>query len=139
MNAVCFTIQKPTHCPPFMENLNRNFGLVIAFLLPGFVALAGIAPFSPLVRAWLSGPETMNFFAPLYALLAATAVGMVVSAFRWLIIDGVHSLTGLGPPAFNARALEERPASFAALVESHYRYSPFYWNTLIAVVLTYGI
>src|SRR5687768_10950940 len=99
-----------------MENLNRNFGLVIAYLIPGFVALAGIVPFSPLVRAWLSGPETMNFGAPLYALLAATAAGMIVSVFRWLIIDGVHSLTGLGAPAFNARALEERPAAFAVLV-----------------------
>lgn len=64
---------------------------------------------------------------------------MVVSCFRWLLVDHFHSLTGLGAPAFNARALEERPAAFTYLVESHYRYYQFYANTLVAVVWTYGV
>lgn len=32
-----------------MDSLHRHFGLVIAYLLPGFVALAGLAPFVPSV------------------------------------------------------------------------------------------
>jgi hypothetical protein len=64
---------------------------------------------------------------------------MTVSCFRWLIIDQVHSITGLGGPVFNARALEERPAAFSLLVESHYRFYQFYSNTLIAVIWFYGI
>src|SRR5712691_7153785 len=100
-----------------MDFLNRHFGLVIAYLLPGFVALAGFAPLVPMVGGWLdAGNQTASLGAPLYALLAATAAGMVVSCFRWLVIDRIHAVTGLGGPAFNARALEERPAAVLFLL-----------------------
>ncbi len=122
-----------------MDILNRQFGLVIAYLLPGFVVLAGLAPLVPVVAGWLQADQTASFGAPLYALLAATAAGMVVSCFRWLIVDQIHSFTGLGGPAFNARALEERPAAFTLLIESHYRYYQFYSNTLVAVAGTYSM
>ncbi len=122
-----------------MDVLNRHFGLVIAYLLPGFVALAGIAPFVPIVAGWLAGEQSASFGAPLYALLAATAAGMVVSCVRWLVVDQLHALTGLGKPVFNARALEAKPAAFTYLVESHYRYHQFYANTLIALAWSYGI
>jgi len=126
-------------CIHFMEHLSRHFGLVIAYLLPGFVALAGVAPFAPIVSTWLRADQSASFGAPVYALLAATAAGMVVSCFRWLIIDRVHALTGLGNPIFNAQALEEKPAAFAYLVENHYRYYQFYANTLVGVVWAYAV
>src|SRR5258706_2232237 len=122
-----------------MDILNRQFGLVIAYLLPGFVVLAGLAPLVPVVAGWLQADQTASFGAPLYALLAATAAGMVVSCFRWLIVDQIHSFTGLGGPAFNARALEDRPAAFTLLIQSHYRYYQFYSNTLVAVAGTYSM
>jgi hypothetical protein len=117
----------------------RHFGLIIAYLLPGFVALAGIAPLSPVVAGWLTAAQSAGLDAPLYTLMAATAAGMVASCFRWLIVDQIHALTGLGTAAFNARALEERPAAFALLVESHYRYYQFYANTLVAAAFAYSI
>lgn len=122
-----------------MDTLNRHFGLVIAYLLPGFVALIGVAPFAPLVAGWLQAGQDTSVGAPIYAVLAATAAGMVVSCFRWLVVDRIHALTGLGSPAFNARALEERPAAFSTLVESHYRYYQFYANTMVAVGWSYSI
>lgn len=122
-----------------MDILNRQFGLVIAILLPGFVALAGIAPLSPLVAEWLQTGQTASLAAPLYILLAATAAGMVVSCFRWLLVDSIHAMTGVAAPTFNARALEETPAAFHCLVENHYRYYQFYANTLVAVVWAYAI
>jgi hypothetical protein len=123
-----------------MDTLSRPFGLIIAYILPGFIALAGVAPLSTLVAGWLSaGQQATSVSAPLYTLLAATASGMVVSCFRWLLIDQAHTLTGLGGPAFNARALEERPEAFSLLVESHYRYYQFYANTLVAVAWTYTV
>lgn len=121
------------------ETTSRHFGLIIAYLLPGFVALAGIAPLAPVVAGWLIAAQTASLGTPLYTVLAATAAGMVVSCFRWLIVDQIHALTGLGAPAFNARALEQRPAAFAYLVESHYRYYQHYANLLIAVVWAYSI
>jgi hypothetical protein len=74
-----------------------------------------------------------------YALLAATAAGMVVSCFRWFLVDRVHVLTGVPAPVFNPRALEERPAAVNFLIENHYRYYQFYANALVAVVWTYSI
>src|SRR5689334_4696702 len=117
----------------------RHFGLIIAYVLPGFVALAGIAPLAPVVAGWLTAAQAASLDAPLYTLMAATAAGMVVSCFRWLIVDQIHALTGLGAPVFNARALEERPAAFTFLVESHYRYYQFYANTLVAAAFAYSI
>jgi hypothetical protein len=122
-----------------MDILNRQFGLVIAFLLPGFVALAGVAPLVPTVAGWLHADQMASFGAPVYALLAATAAGMVVSCFRWLLLDRIFALTGVPTPAFNAQAIEERLVAFNYLVESHYRFFQFYANTLVAVVWTYSI
>ena len=122
-----------------MDILNRQFGLLIAYVLPGFVALAGIALIVPAVAGWLRPDQPTSFGAPIYALLAATAVGMVVSCFRWLLIDRIHAVTGVLAPAFNARALDEAPVAFNFLVESHYRYYQFYANSLVAVVFTYSI
>ena len=121
-----------------MENLNRHFGLVIAFILPGFVALSGVAPLAPNVSAWLHAASA-GFGAPLYVLLAAAEAGMVASCFRWLIVDRLHELSGIAAPSFNPRALVERPAAFDYLVESHYRYYQFYANTLVAAVWAYAV
>jgi hypothetical protein len=36
------------------DSLDRSFGLIIAFLLPGFVAVLGITAISPTLASWLS-------------------------------------------------------------------------------------
>lgn len=40
-----------------MKSSNAHFGLAVAYLLPGFIALAGLAPLFPLVREWLRPME----------------------------------------------------------------------------------
>lgn len=128
-----------THCTPFMEILNRQFGLAIAYLLPGFIALLGIAPFAPVVTAWLKTGQTASLGAPVYAILASIAAGMVVSCFRWFLLDPLVTLTGVGTSPFNTKALEQHPAALNFLIESHYRYYQFYGGTLLAAVWTYLI
>jgi hypothetical protein len=125
-----------------METINRQFGLIVAYLLPGFIGLAGIALLVPPVARWLEPsiqPGTAGLGPPVYAVLAATALGMVFSCFRWLIIDHVHSWTGLTAPIWDFDRLEERLAAFNYFVEYHYRYYQFYANTLIAVLWTYSL
>jgi len=122
-----------------MDSSSKQFGLMVAYLLPGFIVLAGIAPFAPLVAAWL---QTLNqaqasLGAPVYAVLAATTIGMIVSCFRWLIIDHIHHWTGVNPPAWDDSRLEERIDAFNYLVDNHYRYYQFSANTLIAVITAY--
>ncbi len=124
-----------------MNTSSNQFGLVIAYLLPGFIGLAGIAPFAPVIAAWLQ-PGTYSEASlgpPVYAILAATTIGMIVSCFRWLLVDHIHERTGIVPPLWDDRSLEQRLVAFNYLVESHYRYYQFVANSLVAVVLAYSI
>jgi hypothetical protein len=117
---------------------NRQFGVLIAYLLPGFIALAGMAPLFPVVSRWLH-PVEPGFGPPLYALLAATAIGQILSCFRWLFIDQFHRLMGVQRPEWDDSLLDDRLNGFDYLVQSHFRYYEFCGNTLLAVLFAYGL
>ena len=116
----------------------KNFGVLIAFLLPGLVTLLGIAPYSATVRSWFGTPATA---APtvggfLYVTLAAIGLGMTTSVIRWLVLDWLHHHTGIRPPEWDFSGLQDNLDGFMALVENHYRYYQFYGNMLVAQVIT---
>jgi hypothetical protein len=125
-----------------MKNVSNNqFGLIVAYLLPGFIGLAGIAPFVPAVTTWLQ-PGTQaeaGLGAPLYALLAAMTVGMSVSCLRWLIVDHLHAVLGVVPPEWDDGRLETRLEAFSYLVANHYTFYLFAANTLVAVLWAYAV
>jgi len=117
----------------------RNFGLAIAYFIPGFVALWGLAEVCDPVRVWLvgggaSGP-TLGGVA--YVAAASLALGMTASAIRWASIDQFHHRTGVNPPRLDFATLPERLDAFYALVENHYRYYQFYAN--MAVATAFGL
>ena len=76
---------------------SNNFGVLIAYLVPGATALWGLSSFSPSMRAWFASTPadapTISGF--LYLTVASLAVGMTVTAIRWACVDLVHSATGL--------------------------------------------
>jgi hypothetical protein len=117
----------------------RQFGLLIAYILPGFLGLLGLAPSIPLVSIWLASPPSseLGVGAPLYALLAATTLGMSLSCLRWLLIDTIHHRTGVHPPTWNDARLDASLEAFDYLVENHYRYYQFYANAAMAVCCGY--
>ncbi len=60
---------------------NENFGLVIAYVLPGFVALWGVAYFSPTVESWITAsqqgaPSVAGF---MYVTLASIGTGLTAA------------------------------------------------------------
>src|SRR5262245_46345723 len=124
-----------------MDASSKQFGVMIAYLLPGFIVLAGLAPLSPTIEAWLQPLDhaEASLGAPLYAVLAATTLGMIASCFRWLLIDHVHHWTGVKPPVWDDSRLEERIGAFNYLVDNHYRYYQFYANILISVAIAYSV
>jgi hypothetical protein len=125
-----------------MSSFNNQFGLMVAYLLPGFIALAGVARLVPAVARWLQPTleqGSTGVGPPVYAVLAATALGMILSCFRWILIDHAHHLAGVRAPQWDVDRLEARLSAFTTLVEYHYRYYQFYANTLIAIVATYLI
>ncbi len=118
---------------------DKNFGVIIAFLLPGFLFLWGLSYSFEEVAAWLlkSGSNqapTVGGF--LYATLASLALGLLISAVRWLIIDHLHQWTGVRHPNMNFANLKDKDrfAAFLGAVENHYRYYQYYANTLIALI-----
>jgi hypothetical protein len=119
---------------------NENFGLVIAYVLPGFVALWGVSYFSPTVASWITAsqqgaPSVAGF---MYVTLASIGTGLTVSGVRWLVIDTIHHCTGLTRPAWKFVNLDDKLQGFLTLNEGHYRYYQFYGNMFIAAGFTYG-
>jgi hypothetical protein len=118
---------------------NQNFGLMIAYLLPGFVSLWGVSYFSPTVDAWINtsqqgSPSVAGF---MYVTLASLAAGVTVSAVRWALIDHLHHATGIVPPAWKFGNLEGKLKGYLTLIENHYRFYQFYSNTFVAGAFAY--
>ena len=119
----------------------RNFGLVIAYLIPGFIAVVAVAGVVPTIAAWLAAPPqgqpTIGGF--LYATLASLAAGLVISSVRWGLIDTIHHRTGITPPKWDFSVLEPNLAAYSLLVEFHYRYYQFNANTFVAIAIAYAV
>lgn len=115
-----------------------NFGLIIAYLVPGFVALWGASYHSEIVHGWLvAAPRSAPTVGDLYyATVASVACGMIVSAFRWALIDTVHHWTGVRMPPWDFSLLRDRLDAYQLLVEFHYRYYQFFANMLIALAFS---
>ena len=116
---------------------DQSFGLLIAYLLPGFLALLGLSPHFPTIDTWLgataqSQPTVGGF---LYVTLASIGAGLTVSTVRWLALDHVHHLTGLHPPKWDVVAVQAHFDAFQAAVTYHYRYYQFYGNSLLALLV----
>lgn len=115
----------------------QNFGYLIAFVLPGFVALHALAQADPSLAVWLDSisagdPRTVGGF--LYVTLASVAAGLAVSTVRWLFVDAIHHHTGVPPPTWNDARLQDNLAAFEALVAAHYRFYQHYANTFVALL-----
>lgn len=119
------------------EVTDKNFGLLIAYLLPGFTLIVAMSERIPAIGAWLgSNPAdapTVGGF--LYVTLASVAAGMTLNAARWLVLDTVHHRTGLHPPAWNFSMLQRNLRAFQGAVEHHYRHYQFFGAMTITALL----
>ncbi|MFO0905826.1 MAG: hypothetical protein U0939_22650 [Pirellulales bacterium] len=121
-----------------MNELNdKNFGYLIAYVLPGFVLLLQLGDFSPAIRGWMhasaSTAPTIGGF--LFATLASIALGLLLSTIRWAVLDSVHRHTGLAAPKLNFGKLQSHSDAWDRLVQYHYRYYQFYGNSLVTLVI----
>lgn len=121
---------------PMTTVSDRNFGLLIAYLVPGFTALWGISYFSVTVDAWLTGSgvdgPTIGGF--LYVTLASVAAGMTVSAVRFHVIDRIHHWTGIQQPVWDFAKLKDSVSAYDVLIEIHYKHYQFHANGLISTL-----
>lgn len=123
-----------------MKDLSgKNFGLLIAYVVPGAIVLIGLGAFSPTIQTWLINPSPAepSVGGFLFVTLASVAAGMTASAVRWATIDRLHRWTGVVKSAWDDSKLPERLDAFEAIVEAHYRYYQFHSNSLIAMLFSY--
>ena len=133
-------LRATTRSPRSVNDLIRqNFGLLIAYILPGFVVVSGAAFIFPPIRALLTptlgladGVESTAFVT-----LATLLAGMTVSALRWLLVDTLHHWTGLRRPEWDDASLPAKLPAFSAIVEDHYRFYQFHSNIAVAVACVY--
>lgn len=119
------------------SELSRSFGVLIAYILPGFILLWALSFLFPPVERWLTGgvAETPVIGGVVYATAASIIAGMILNAIRWIAIDPIHHATGLTRPQLDDAKLEKRLAAFTRLVEDHFRYHQFYANTALALLI----
>lgn len=118
----------------------NDFGLLIAYLVPGAVALAGLSRFSGTLRGWFATApvEAPTLGGFLYLTAAALAAGMTLNAVRWALIDTLHAKTGLPPPPLDFSRLGGSVEGYILLIEIHYQHYQFYANMLVATALAYA-
>jgi len=122
---------------------NKNFGVIIALLLPGFVLLWGLSFSNDEVKTLLeatSKDESRTIGGFFYVTLASLSAGLLLSAVRWLIVDHLLVCCCRVPkPNFSFAHLEDptRYAIFLGVVENHYRYYQYYSNTLVAIIVAF--
>lgn len=117
------------------EVSKQNFGLLIAYLLPGLVTLWGISYFSETVRLWLTtgdaaSPTVAGF---LYVTLAAFTAGLTLGAIRTVTVDVLHHHTGVVKPEWDFSEFQTKFWAFNQLVESHYCFYQFYAHMCLAL------
>src|SRR5438132_12180024 len=104
-----------------MKDLNQdNFGLLIAFLLPGFILLWGLSFSYPGVASWLttnSGEHSSEVGGFLYSTLASLALGLLISGVRWRVVDLLMWLTGVHGKGISYEKLNQ-PDKLAAYKEA---------------------
>ncbi len=123
-----------------VDSLVKNFGLVIAFGLPGFLVLVGLPLQITTSMANLlnqPGPPSLEGF--LYLLPASICCGLTISAIRWMLVDTLLHLTGVRKPNLNFHSIPSKLEAFNLFVEHNYRFYQFYSNSLVAVLILLAV
>lgn len=121
------------------DNVSGNFGLLVAYLIPGATVLWGLSLFSPQLAALFAAtpPNAPTIGGFLYLTVASLAAGMTVNAVRWAVLDTVHSRTGMALPPLDFSRLGKNVEAFTLLIEIHYKHYQFHANMVVATALAY--
>jgi hypothetical protein len=131
----------------FKDVTSTSFGLVIAFLLPGIVALFSLTFWfesaADAFHTFLTAASNVGLF--IFLLLGALTLGVVASAVRWIVYEKLLALTPRIydqklTPAESGRIFErDRFAAFRASIDETYRYHQFFGGmTITAPALFIG-
>jgi hypothetical protein len=115
-----------------------DFGILIAFILPGSVAVYGLRYVSPRISAlWSILESGQVVIGPLILLALATlAVGLIVSSLRVVLLEPIFHVTGVRQENIDYQKLAnaDQREFFKEMIKNVYRYEQFYGNTLLALL-----
>lgn len=116
-----------------------NFGLLIAYVIPGFVVVSALSPHVPMLQVWMLSPATElpSIGGLVYTTLYSILAGMLVSTLRWLTVDSLHARMGLERKTLNFNLIHDRVAGYDIIVGNTYRYYQHYANMLVAAPLAW--
>lgn len=116
-----------------------SFGLLIAFFLPGLVALFSLSFWSEQIASWFSTFLRSGTKFDLLGLvvLASLILGLEITLVRWLFFEKLLCRgLRLTPEDFEGLADEHTLPAFRAAIEENYRYHQFWGG--IAIVMPIG-
>ncbi len=112
---------------------DRQFGILIAYVIPGFIVVHGLSYHWPVIANWLGPGQQPTVGGFLYVTLASVACGLVVSTARWLVVDTLLHFTGIQKARWSLAALREQLPAFEMFVLYTYRYYQFHANCVVAL------
>jgi hypothetical protein len=117
-----------------------SFGLLIAYLLPGAVALYGAVFWFPslaeVYRTLLSAKSDATLF--LLIAIAALVIGLLINTARWLFFERtICKGYGLSPDVFRSFTDEHKLQAFLLVIEETFRYQQFLGNIAIQTPFLY--
>ena len=121
-----------------MDKLGLNFGLIIAYFIPGFLGVFAVAKYENSVKALLGGSSgTPESPSVVLLLLLALAIGIIINAFSWAFVRPLITLSGVKRPATldYTKLRKEDIEVYNVIIESNFRYHQFYANMLVAVLI----
>lgn len=123
-----------------MDITSTSFGLLIAYLLPGLVALFGLSYWIQELRdlfdAFLTGGSNIGLF--LLVALASIATNLQVTLIRWAIFEEwICRRYSLKPEDFKDMSNEGKFSAFRGAVDEHYRYHQFWGCMAIALPILF--
>lgn len=116
-----------------------NFGLIIAYFLPGILSLYSLSYISEHISNLFQAAQSVpiNIGAIFFLVTAALVVGLIVSSLRVSLLEPLHYKTGVTKPTIDYHKLEttDKLSLFKEIVENVYRYHQFYGNIMLALLL----
>ena len=111
-----------------------SFGLVIAYLLPGLVALLSLSAWSEQLHNMFGLAFTAHSDAGLLLLMGgfALVIGLVLNVFRWLTFErAICKKYRIGPEVFSSFRDEHKLQAFLMVIEETFRYHQFFGSLAI--------
>lgn len=120
---------------------STTFGILIAYLLPGFTALLALSYWFEVIRShfqtFLTTSSNVGLF--LIVILVSIVLSMQITLVRWVLFEKLicrgHQL---GPSDFAKIDSELKLAAFRAAVDEHYRYHQFWGSMVVVQLLIYS-